>query len=87
MFLELYDREILVNQLYQGASISKGKLQLQKHQQIYGGTSQLRHHSGPKIYVVKQMCRCSEVFKMADKSACREFHRTREHRPMEAQTK
>ena len=51
------------------------------------GTSQLRHHSGPKTYAVKQRCRCSEVFKMADKLACRNFRRTIEHRPMEVQTK
>ena len=40
----------------------------------YSATSQLQHHSWPKINVVKQRCHCSEVFKMADKSACRDFH-------------
>ena len=44
-------------------------------------------HSGPKISVVKQGCRCSEVFKMADKSACRDFRKTIENRPMEVQTR
>ena len=36
-------------------------------------TSQLRHHSRPKINVVKKRCRCCEVFKMANKSACIDF--------------
>ena len=53
---------------------------------IYSATSQLRHHSGPKINV-KQSCSCSEVFKMAEKLACRDFRRTIEHRPMGIQTK
>ena len=41
---------------------------------------------GPKINVVKQRCR-SELFKMAEKSACRDFRKAIEHRPMEVQTK
>ena len=53
----------------------------------YSATSQLRHHSGPKINVVKQRCRFSKVFKMADKSASRDFCRIIEHRPIEVQTK
>ena len=54
---------------------------------IYSGTSPLQNHSGPKIYVVKQGYRCPEVFKIADKLACRDFRRTIEHRPMEVQSK
>ena len=53
----------------------------------YSGTSQLRHHSGSKIYVVKQRRRCLEVFKMAVKLTCCDFRRTIKHRPMEVQTK
>ena len=51
-----------------------------KKKVIYSGTSQLQHHSGPKIYVFKQRCRCSEVFK-AVKSTCCDFRRAIEHRP------
>ena len=54
---------------------------------LYSGTSQLRHHSGPKMYVEKQRYRCSKVFKMAVKSTGIDFRRTIEHRPMEVQTK
>ena len=66
---------------------SSAVITTESHVLKYSGTSQLRHHLGWKIYVVKQRCRCSKVFKMANKSSCGDFRRTTEHRPMKVQTK